>query len=468
MDSALRTETHGDPPGPAFARDGGRDGQRNFLYRTSLAIVVTLVLLTYGSLLPCHFDPARAAGCWQAGVSPLALHMPTVEDFAVNVLVYMPLGILLALRLIPRSSMTWLAGSLRIVAIGSFFSLTLECLQTFVPARVPSWTDVATNTFGTACGVAIGLTWMRGRCDDRRFCHGSSMLHPFQQYALLLTVGLLSWSLAPFDLVKTTAELVGSFLQADWSLPPAEEVSSKAALLTASIDELDGLLWFAVLGYLSTLAVRARGASVFAAMFWAIQHGTILAVLVECLQLFTRSHVFEPLIVPPRAFSAALGALCAARFAGTDSMQSDARNPAGRAPAGLLFLLLLYQPYRLVVAALEPTAAESADSIPWTLLPFLALWREPAVDAAMQVAGMIIAYGTFALLLGWVLERTGACHPWLKSAAAAAVLASYTEALQAFVPGRCPDTTTVLLALLAAFLAATAARRMRRIVPVAA
>ncbi|MBL8398692.1 MAG: VanZ family protein [Candidatus Accumulibacter sp.] len=122
---------------------------------TRLPLYLTLayvVLIIYASLYP--FKPWR-----DFGVSPLAfLEAPwprfwTGFDLGINIAAYVPLGFLLALAL--RQVMgRWSAALLGLV-LGSLLSFCLECLQSWLPSRVPSNVDLGCNALGATLGAMV-------------------------------------------------------------------------------------------------------------------------------------------------------------------------------------------------------------------------------------------------------------------------------------------------------------------------
>jgi glycopeptide antibiotics resistance protein len=77
-----------------------------------------------------------------------------VVEFASNVVLFLPLGALVARILgVPR----WWGG----VAAGFLLSFLIEATQlAFLPARFPSLADVAANTFGAMVGAFLALVLM--------------------------------------------------------------------------------------------------------------------------------------------------------------------------------------------------------------------------------------------------------------------------------------------------------------------
>jgi VanZ family protein len=109
-----------------------------------------LVLVVYASLFP--FEGWRNQGL--SAFEFLSAALPrywTGFDVFVNVLGYVPLGLLLALALALRLPTLW-ALSVAIL-VCSAVSLALEAAQTYLPGRVPSNLDWSLNTGGAGLGA---------------------------------------------------------------------------------------------------------------------------------------------------------------------------------------------------------------------------------------------------------------------------------------------------------------------------
>jgi len=111
-----------------------------------------LLLAIYASLFP--FSGWRDPG----GFAALRLPWPqflTTFDVATNFFGYLPYGLLCMLALVPPLR----TGVAACAAVGSavVLSVTLESLQGFLPARIPSSLDVVMNVAGAAAGTAAGL-----------------------------------------------------------------------------------------------------------------------------------------------------------------------------------------------------------------------------------------------------------------------------------------------------------------------
>jgi VanZ family protein len=145
------------------------------------AWIIYALLLAYSGLAPW-------AGWRDLGLQPfayLAAPVPrhiTTFDLVVNVLAYMPFGALLVLALHPR--VKGYAAVLIALLGGVLLAGAIEALQSYLPARISSNVDLATNVAGALLGgvlaapLASGLI-DRGRLADWRlrwFDPSSSML----------------------------------------------------------------------------------------------------------------------------------------------------------------------------------------------------------------------------------------------------------------------------------------------------
>jgi len=121
----------------------------------TLAAVYTL-LVVYASLHP--FSGWRDIG------APLSAFLfaawPrywTGFDLITNVLAYLPLGFLWVPAL--QHGRGWLAATVLATALCIGLSLSMETLQNFLPSRVASNLDLATNSLGGLLGALAGARW---------------------------------------------------------------------------------------------------------------------------------------------------------------------------------------------------------------------------------------------------------------------------------------------------------------------
>ena len=117
-------------------------------------LLAYVLLVVYASLHPF-------SGWRDQGVSPfayLAGALPryiTAFDLVTNLAAYLPLGFfaLLALHPLLRGAPALAAAGLA----GCALSLALEALQTYLPSRIPSNLDLATNGLGAFAGAGVAL-----------------------------------------------------------------------------------------------------------------------------------------------------------------------------------------------------------------------------------------------------------------------------------------------------------------------
>jgi VanZ family protein len=118
------------------------------------ALLAYLLLIVYASWFPF-------SGWRSSGLSPFAfLNLQpqrywTGFDVMVNIVGYMPLGVLLVLALHPLVRGMW---AVVVAALcGLLVSGIMETVQNYLPSRVPSNLDLLTNAGGCLAGAVLGL-----------------------------------------------------------------------------------------------------------------------------------------------------------------------------------------------------------------------------------------------------------------------------------------------------------------------
>jgi hypothetical protein len=166
-------------------------------------------------------------------------------DVVVNVLGYMPFGMLAVLALHPRRR-----GAVAIVialATGTFLSGSVEALQTFHPRRVSSNVDLVANVCGTLLGAAFGA-WRaeslidRGRLLQLRFAWFDRdsaiplLLVALWPIAQIHAVSML-FAMGPTDasMLDWAHERGLTWLPARGAWAPAEFVVAEAIVTTAAV-----------------------------------------------------------------------------------------------------------------------------------------------------------------------------------------------------------------------------------------
>ncbi len=124
--------------------------------RTLLLIVA--ILISYGSLYPFGFHE------WAVGLGRVDALLATIDprthrgNFIANVVLFVPFGFLTVLvaaacrhRLL--CGLAWAVGGLAL-------AVALQVAQLWIPGRNPELGDAVINALGLALGLAVGLMWM--------------------------------------------------------------------------------------------------------------------------------------------------------------------------------------------------------------------------------------------------------------------------------------------------------------------
>jgi VanZ family protein len=156
--------------GPAAQGDGngaeaGNEAPRRGSPVARAALLAYLLLIVYASWYPFTG--------WRSNGLPLLSFMNLVKqrywtgfDVMVNIVGYVPLGILLALALYPLVRGAW--ATLLATLLGFLVTGTMETVQNFLPSRVPSNLDLLTNAAGCFIGACIGPFMARSLLDQGR------------------------------------------------------------------------------------------------------------------------------------------------------------------------------------------------------------------------------------------------------------------------------------------------------------
>jgi len=129
------------------------------------SLLAYLLLIVYASWFPF-------SGWRSSGLSPFTFvnlqpqRYWTGFDVMVNIVGYMPLGVLFVLSLYPALRGIW---AVLVAAIGGILvSGTMEVVQNYLPSRVPSNLDLLTNAGGCLAGALVGACFASMLLDQSR------------------------------------------------------------------------------------------------------------------------------------------------------------------------------------------------------------------------------------------------------------------------------------------------------------
>lgn len=369
-------------------------------------------LVVYGSLFPLT-DWQAPAGARLGFLLPPYAGRLILTDLLLNLLVYMPLGLLLALRLRPvlGFGLALLAATL----LGGLLSLAMEALQMSLPGRVSSILDLATNAAGTLLGALLAAFLGRGALLGRRpAAWRQAWLQPDRCAELaLLAAGL--WSLSQLSPLAPSLD-IGNLRQ---GLAPLAQVLSGAVAFQLAA-ALTYALYLSGLGLLALRVVRPGRPALLLFL------GFVTLVLLLKVPVVGRQLSLE-------ALAGLGGAILLLPWL--------RRLPA--APATLAGISLLAGGYLL--ASLTPASGAGALHYPFNWIPF-----KGHLLNIMGLANILAGLWPY-VAAGTLLRLALPAHHYRAAALGGGLLVLAltfgVEWLQQSLPGRYADLTDVLLAL---------------------
>lgn len=357
-------------------------------------LLLIVALIVYGSLYPWHFV------WWRGSHTPLGVLLHSwpaavdrwvLRDVAINILLYFPLGLAAFLTLARHRSKAAAMGSA--LLLGAGLSTSIELLQVYVPGRVSSLLDIACNVAGTAAGAIAAL--LLGSRVERLLERRSQRM---AGAAALLLVCWAAYQAFPFFPALTHTKLRNSLyaFEQGFDLSPVEVFTSAAE-------------WFA-----AGLAAR----TIFGRLRWWWM-AAALGILAVRLLIATRG-------VSP---SEVIGALCAALLWAVIPERWKLR--VGVCWLGLAVGLSELHPFHF-----------SAEARRFSWLPFQATLTSDWQPAVVILARKAFDYGAMI----WLLRKNGLGDPPAGAAMAASLFVF--ELVQMYLPGRTPEITDSVLALL--------------------
>ena len=159
-------------------------------------LLIVIAIIVYGSLYPWDFHSAHltASPPWVLIHSwPTVVNRFVIRDVAVNLLIYMPLGVFAFLTF--RQNLSSAVAAIAAIAIGLVLSSSIEMIQLFDDARECSALDVVCNVTGTGIGVILGTLYQQRLEGSVSRGKTAGLLHP--NGAVLLAYGWFAYQVFP-------------------------------------------------------------------------------------------------------------------------------------------------------------------------------------------------------------------------------------------------------------------------------
>lgn len=382
----------------ATAAGSNAGGVRPSLYRI---LLIVIALIVYGSLYPWEFHSTQLAASplWVLIHSwPMGIDRFLIRDIAVNLLIYMPVGVFgfLALRQNFRAEFAVTITVLFALALSS----SIEMIQLFDDARDCSGFDVVCNVSGTVFGVALSYLyqhWLKGfvvRAERAKLLHPSG--------AILLFYTWLAFQAFPLFPVLSRTRL-------------AEK--SRDLFAVFSVSPLETFTYFVEWLVVAQLLESVLGAERTRRWF-----PLLLLVLPAKLLIAGRTFTWSELA------GAGLAYICSYFLSGYPWRATVV--------AGLIVSLL-------ILRGLAPYHWSSVAN-PFSWRPFSGFLAANREFGMLTFLRKCFWYGSAIWLLGaagWRLTR---------AAVAVALLLGAIEVIQIHLPGRVAEITDPLLALILA------------------
>lgn len=370
-------------------------------------LLLIVALIVYGSLYPWNFHwyaPAANPLSLVFASWPVRITRFLIRDVAVNVVLYIPLGLFAFLAFARKHSHALRATAALLLAF--LLSTGIEVLQLFDAGRYSSGFDVACNVLGAALGVVLAIVLHESV--EQTLVRSELLARLRISAPLLLLLCWMAYELFPLlpDLSRTRLH---------------HKVS--ALVSAGSFSLVEFLLWFACWLAAARLLESLAGAR------YALRALALLLLSVPAkLFIASRSFTWPELI-------AAIFALMVWKW-----LQDQPRRTIWTAGLlGFAFLIYGLSPFR---------PAHTPTEFSW--VPFRASL------AANWIAGLPIllrksyAYGAVI----WLLGEAG--FPRALAATGVVLLLAMLEGMQIYLPPHVPEITDPLLAVLMAMVLALA------------
>jgi VanZ family protein len=419
----------------------------------SLAIALTYAgFVVYGSLVPLAFRARPLAEAWRAFLETpyLQLGIGSRADWVANILLYIPLGFLLAGALRGRRASP--AGLLAFCLCATT-AIAVEFAQLFFPPRTVSLNDLLAESIGALLGIAL---W---RLKGQRLLElWSDVLSggPQSKRALIVlySAAYLAFSLFPYDFIISAAELTQKLATPGRSA--ALVTGSCGGTLACSMKLLSEVLTIAPLGAFLGMLAGPRSLSLGRAAVW----GALLGLVIEGLQTFLASGVSQGASVFTRAIGMALGLAVYRSF-----RREWLVRYRSQFRLAMLLALPAYVGLLLMLTGVFTSKVGSAWSAYEKLrqVQFLPFYYHYFTSETQAMYSLLVHAGAYAPIgaMVWLFGHGAGRRADLWTSAFMAFCAALAmEVLKLFLVGKKPDPTNALIAAAAAAFACFAIARL--------
>lgn len=417
---------------------------------------------SWGGLLGPQTEDGSRISLWLDG----ELTFRHLRDIATNVLLYMPLGLLLASALSFRGDLAYLHPS---IAVGFVLSMVIETIQAFV-GRFSDPTDVLSNGLGFVVGYLLMVFAVRrfrlspahllGLGVEGKHVSRSQSLRGirFLYLSTFVVVALVPLDFAVgitdiFSKLKPVGDADPRLILDPWFHWKGSSFPLQALILSA--------MAFVPVAMLTALIDRLEGAI---SLSRPVLHCVVLALATEAAQVFIASGRSD-IIVPLLAALVGAGVAFVVHRAASGYETASLIRRSHETSRYLALLLGLYLVFILTLAwspyDFESPGAWKRKLIGETnLIPFRLHFSSRSVAAAVDIVREVALLLPLGALLSLLMQSLVGPLRWLPRAlfggTVGLLVGLAVEGSQSIVVGRYIDVTDALLGALGCFLGCVA------------
>ncbi len=401
-----------------------------------------LIFVIYGSLVPLDFRPLPLENAWAIfqQTPMLRLGVESRADWIANGVLYVPVGFLTAYLLTHARSIPYILSLLSAMLFSAALALGIEFTQVFFPSRTVSLNDLLAEFIGSGLGVLLAThcsEWLRNLLHVHIANPRKLLLHAMEAYL----VGYIAFSLFPYDILLSTAELAKKLGSDAWGwLFAGDSGAGITGVFKLAAEFLLTVPFGLYLGYRS----MKRPASIRQAAL----SGALLGGVIELAQFFMASGVSQGISIVTRLAGTCAGLALWQRRTELlpDRLAAGLRRHAVLlVPAYFLTLLLASGWFSYRWRGLDSASSQLAGL---NFLPFYYHYYTTEARALLSLASVCLLYLPIGLMI-WAKRGTPGRALWI-----ALITACVVEAGKLFLQGTHADPTNILLAALAAWGAA--------------